>query len=82
MSDTSVSIGRIRVAIDLVYYFGTRVYNTVNCITSSFMISPDIIGVNKPRSRRAEHVACMKGRRSEHRVLVWRPEIKRPLGRP
>jgi hypothetical protein len=30
----------------------------------------------------AEHVACMGQRRSVYRVLVGKPEEKRPLGRP
>jgi hypothetical protein len=30
----------------------------------------------------AEHVACMGERRSAFRVLVGKPEGKRPLGRP
>ena len=37
------------------------------------------------KSRRmgwAEHVACMRERRGAYRVLVGKPELKRPLGRP
>jgi len=30
----------------------------------------------------AEHVACMRERRGAYRVLVGKPELKRPLGRP
>ena len=30
----------------------------------------------------AGHVACMGEGRGVHRVLVWKPEGKRPLGRP
>jgi hypothetical protein len=30
----------------------------------------------------AEHVAQMGFRRGVYRVLVWKPEGKRPLGRP
>ena len=32
--------------------------------------------------RWAEHVACMGGRRGVYRILVGKPEEKRPLGRP
>jgi len=32
--------------------------------------------------RWAGHVACMEEGRGVHRVLVWKPEGKRPLGRP
>ena len=32
--------------------------------------------------RWAEHVACMGEDRGVHRVLVGKPEVKRPLGRP
>jgi len=32
--------------------------------------------------RWAGHVACMGKRRSVYRVLVMKPEGKRPLGRP
>jgi hypothetical protein len=52
----------------------------MNYITHS---SPDIIRVIKSRRMRwAEHVARMGERRDVYRVLVWRPEGKRPLGRP
>ena len=45
--------------------------------------SPNIVRVIKSkRMRWAEHVACMGERRDEYRVLVWKPEIKRPLGGP
>jgi len=30
----------------------------------------------------ARHVACTGDRKHAYRVLVWRPEGKRPLGRP
>jgi len=33
------------------------------------------------RNRWAEHVTCMGERRGVHRVLVGKPEGKRPLGR-
>ena len=45
--------------------------------------SPNTIWVIKQRRmRRAEHVACMGERRGAYRVLVGRPEGKRPLVRP
>jgi hypothetical protein len=37
------------------------------------------------KSRRmgwAEHVACMRETRNAYRILVGKPEGKRPLGRP
>jgi hypothetical protein len=45
--------------------------------------SPNIIQVIKSRRmRRAEHVAHMGKRRGAYRILVGRPEGRRPLGRP
>ena len=38
--------------------------------------------IKSRRMRWAGHVACMKERIGVYRVLVWRPEGKRPLGRP
>ena len=44
---------------------------------------PNIVRVVKSRRMRwAEHVARMGKRRGVHRVLVGKPEGKRPLGRP
>ena len=44
--------------------------------------SPSIVRVIKPRRmRRAGHVARMGERRGVYRVLVGKPEGKRPLGR-
>jgi hypothetical protein len=44
---------------------------------------PNIVRVVKSRRMRwAGHVACMGEDRRVHRVLVGRPEGKRPLGRP
>jgi len=44
---------------------------------------PNIVRVVKSRRmRRVGHVACMGEGRSVHRVLVGKPEGKRPMGRP
>ena len=45
--------------------------------------SPNIVRVIKSRRMRwAGHVACMGEGRGVYRVLVGKPEGKRPLGRP
>ena len=45
--------------------------------------SPNIVRVIKSRRMRwVGHVARMGERRGVYRVLVWKPEGKRPLGRP
>ena len=44
--------------------------------------SRNIVRVIKTRMRWAGHVACMRERRGIYRVLVGKPEGKRPLGRP
>ena len=44
--------------------------------------SLNIVQVIKSRRMRwAGHVACMGERRGAYRVLVWKPEGKRPIGR-
>jgi transcription termination factor 2 len=49
----------------------------------SLYSSPNIVRVIKSRWMRwAGHVARMEARRGVYRVLVRRPEGKRPLGRP
>jgi hypothetical protein len=45
--------------------------------------SPSIISIIKSRRMRwAKHVARMGEKRNMHRLLVGKPEGKRPLGRP
>jgi hypothetical protein len=48
----------------------------------SLYSSPNIVRVIKSRKMWAEHVARMGEGRGVYRVLVGRPEGKRPLGRP
>jgi hypothetical protein len=49
----------------------------------SLYSSPNIVSVIKTRRMRwVGHVACMGEGRGVYRVLVGRPEGKRPLGRP
>jgi hypothetical protein len=49
----------------------------------SLYSSPNIVRVIKSRRTKWEgHVARMGKGRCVYRVLVWRPEGKRPLGRP
>jgi hypothetical protein len=38
--------------------------------------------INSRRMRRVGHVACMREGRGVYRILVGRPEGKRPVGRP
>ena len=45
--------------------------------------SPNIVRVIKSRRMRwAGHVACMDDERGLYRILVGKPEGKRPMGRP
>ena len=50
---------------------------------NSLYSSPNNVRVIKSRRmRRAGHVARMEEGRGVHKVLVGKPEVKRPLGRP
>ena len=54
-----------------------------NLIYIYFKVQPNIVRVVKSRRMRwAGHVARMGEDRGVHRVLVGKPEIKRPLERP
>jgi hypothetical protein len=45
--------------------------------------SPNIITINNSRMMRwAGHVAPMEEMRNTYEILVGKPEVKRPLGRP
>ena len=45
--------------------------------------SPSVIRVTKSRGLRlASHVACVGNRRSAYRILMGKPEGKRPLPKP
>jgi hypothetical protein len=55
-----------------------KVHNEeLDCLYSS----PNIVRVKKSRMRWAEHVARMGKRRGVYRVLVGKPEVKRPFAR-
>jgi hypothetical protein len=49
----------------------------------NFHFSPSIIGMIKSRQIRwAGHVAGMEEKKNTHRILVGKPERKKPLRRP
>jgi hypothetical protein len=53
-----------------------------NAVVHGLYSSPNIVRVIKSRRMRwVGHVACMGERRGIYRVLIGRPEGKRPLGR-
>jgi hypothetical protein len=57
--------------------------NGENCIMRSLYSSPSIIRIIKSRRMRwAGHVARMREKKKAYRLLVRKPEGKRPLGRP
>jgi len=61
--------------IQLFYVIGYESYDLYS--------SPNIVRVIKSRRMRwAGHVARMGEERGVHKVLVWKPEGRRPLGRP
>jgi len=49
---------------------------------SDLYSSPNIVRVIKWRMRWMGHVACMDEKRGVYRILVGKPEGKRPIGRP
>jgi hypothetical protein len=56
-----------------------KLHNEVHNLYSS----PSIIRIIKSRRMRWEgHVACTRAKRNVYRILVGKPEGKRPLGRP
>jgi hypothetical protein len=44
--------------------------------------APNVITVIQSRMRWAGHVTHMQEMRNVYRILVWKPEGKKPLGRP
>ena len=64
------------IIIIIIVYLHNEELNDLYC-------SPNIVrGIKSRRMRWAGHIARMGERRVVYRVLVWKPEGKRPLGRP
>ena len=62
---------------------GTKRQGSAENYMRSALISPNNIWVIKSRRMRwAGHIALMGERRGAYRVLVGKPEGRRPLGRP
>jgi hypothetical protein len=60
-------------------YIHTHIHDELNDLYSS----PNIIRAIKSRRMGwAGHIARMRGKRDAYRILVGRPEGRRPLGRP
>jgi hypothetical protein len=58
-----------------------KLYKNANEELNDLHSSPNIIRVIKPRRMRwADHVACTGEKRGAYRILVGRPEGRRPLG--
>jgi hypothetical protein len=49
---------------------------------NSYSSPSKIIMVNSTRMKCARHVTCVGEKRNAYRILVGKPEGKRPLGRP
>jgi hypothetical protein len=55
----------------------------MECALNDLYSLPNIVWTIKSRRMRwAGHIACMGERRGVYRILVGRPEGRRPLGRP
>ena len=60
-----------------------QVMSQVIIFTINIKLSPNIVRVIKSRRMRwAGHVARMGEERGVYRFLVWKPDGKKPLGRP
>ena len=60
----------------------TVILITIWWLQNKLYSSPNIVQVIKSRMRWVGHVARMSARRGVCRVLVGKPDGKRPLGRP
>jgi hypothetical protein len=84
-SETADSLKRRKAPVKTTRCVTTQKPNTKDSCTELQLLtsSPDIVRVNKPRRLTwTGHVACMEARRGAYRVLVGKPEGRRPLGRP